>query len=198
MKIFATIATLLLAASTGAVAAEFHVDRTQKNLVRFISDAPLENFDGTTDGIDGYVYWKGDSLPPDAVALPSSQLYLEVDLGSLDTGIGLRNRHMREEYLETDKYPYAQYSAKLTDIVRPSDTAYAVSAEGKMTIHGQERPLNISARVTPQGEGFRVQCGFAVNLNDYKIKIPKFMFLKLGEVIQLELDFYVKRVPDSK
>ena len=35
-----------------------------------------------------------------------------IALDSFDTGIGLRNRHMKEKYLETAKYPEAKISLK--------------------------------------------------------------------------------------
>ncbi|MBK9304990.1 MAG: YceI family protein [bacterium] len=34
---------------------------------------------------------------------------MDVDLAALDTGIGLRNRHMRENHLETDRFPQAVF-----------------------------------------------------------------------------------------
>lgn len=176
-----------------AIAAEYHVDRNQENVVRFISDAPLEDFDGVTDHIDGYVFWEGDDIPSDAAGLESSQLHLEVRLESLDTGIGLRNRHMREDYLETDKFPYAIYTARLTGVKRLSDTLLTATADGKIQIHGEETPLQVTASLVPEANGYRVRCNFEVNLKDFKIKIPKFMFLKIGEIIRLELDFQMAR-----
>ncbi len=190
-----TMAGLMLI-SGPAIGAEYHVDRNQENVVRFISDAPLEDFDGVTDHIDGYVFWEGDNIPSDAAGLESSQLHLEVRLESLDTGIGLRNRHMREDYLETDKFPYAIYTARLTEVKRLSDTLLTATAEGKIRIHGEEKPLQVTASLVPEANGYRVRCNFEVNLKDFKIKIPKFMFLKIGEIIRLELDFQMARFTD--
>ncbi len=70
-------------------AAEYQVDKSQKNLVKFISDAPMEDFEGVTDKIDGYLFFEGDNL------LQGSEMYFEVDLNSLDTGIGLRLQKAR-------------------------------------------------------------------------------------------------------
>ena len=41
------------------VAGEYHVDKERENQVKFISDAPLEDFEGVTDKIDGYIFWEG-------------------------------------------------------------------------------------------------------------------------------------------
>ncbi|MBN1998224.1 YceI family protein, partial [candidate division KSB1 bacterium] len=95
--------SVLLLYSLCAAAAEFQVDKTQERKVRFISDAPAEDFDGVTEDIDGYALF--DEKNPSG----ENEFYFQVQLNSLDTGIGLRNRHMRDNYLETKKYPVAEF-----------------------------------------------------------------------------------------
>ena len=34
-------------------------------------------------------------------------------------------------------------------------------------------------------------------LTDYKIKVPKLMFMKIDETMELKLDFYLKEVKDN-
>lgn len=186
-----------LYAATVAGATEYNVDRSRDNLVRFISDAPLEDFDGVTDKIDGYVLWDGPGFPPDSNALKSSELYFEVELNGLDTGIGLRNRHMRENYLETDKFPYTHFTARLTDSDRVSDSSFAVTADGSFYIHGHSRPLVLTVDIFPDDTSIRVSCRFEVNLKDYDIDVPSLMFLKIDEIIKVELDFYLKPLPEE-
>ena len=164
---------------------ELHVDQNKKNTITFISNAPLENFKGITDKIDGYVFWEGTD------PLNNSELLFEVDLNTLDTGIGLRNRHMRNNYLETEKYPSASYKGKLVKVERISETNYTVQSKGVMTIHGNGQPLLVNATITNNGEKFQMTCRFKVKLSDYKIKIPKLMFYKSNENMAIELDVYL-------
>ena len=46
--------------------------------------------------------------------------------------------------------------------------------------------------------GLKVTSGFEIKLPDYKIKIPKLMFMKLNELITLKLEFNLKPATDSK
>lgn len=184
-KSFLIIAVLLLI-NFDIKATEFNVDKSKKNLVKFISDAPIEDFEGVTDLIDGYLYWEGDDM------LSKSQLYFEVDLNTIDTGIGLRNRHMRENYLETDKYRYASYKGEISYVKRVSDNSYEVEVKGSMNIHGVKKSLPIKGKITTSDNGLRVQSQFNVNLLDHSIEIPKFMFLKINEIMDMRLDFYMK------
>ncbi|MGE5352262.1 MAG: YceI family protein [Ignavibacteriales bacterium] len=186
-KIAFLLGFLVLAASLYAT--EYDVDKSHKNMVKFTSDAKIENFDGTTDKIDGYMTWEGDDI------LNKSQLYFEVDLRTLDTGIGLRNRHMREDFLETDKYPMTNFKGKLVKADKLPDGKLNVTAEGNMFIHGVTKPITIKGTLAPsEGGGYRVQSNFEVKLTDYNIPIPQLMFLKISEVMKLNLDFFTKKV----
>lgn len=174
-------------------AVELQVDKAQKSLVKFTSNAPIETFSGTTDKIDGYVLWPGEDLKPAAVPA-ENKVYFEVQLDGLDTGIGLRNRHMREEYLETGKFPLARYAGTISGVDSSGNQVYTVTTSGKLSIHGVDKSVTIAGQVSPQGDRFRVQSGFSVKLSDYAIKVPSLMFMKLNEVIRIDLDFNVRAV----
>lgn len=169
--------------------AEFHVDKSQKNMVKFISDAPIEDFEGLTNQIDGYLYFEGDSLTN------KSSLYFEVDLSSLDTGIGLRNRHMRENYLETDKYPITHFSGKIVKPESISDEqGYKVQVAGKIYLHGVERPLEVNGILLGDENNYQIRTKFIVKLSDFNIEIPSIMFYKIDEAMDLELDFHIIQI----
>ncbi len=167
-------------------AKEFHVDRQAENVVKFISETSLEGFEGITDRIDGYAYYKDDSL-----AL-NSEFYFQVELATIKTGIGLRDRHMREKYLETDTYPYASYKGKITNAEMITADSIQVETNGEFTVHGITNQRNISGALVRTDSGWFVQAEFKVDLNDHNIEIPQVMFLKLAETQTVVVEFYVK------
>jgi polyisoprenoid-binding protein YceI len=187
------VAAIVLAClcARSASGQEYDVSHQAKNQVRFVSTTTVQAFDGVTEHIDGYV--KLGSSPLSAASASGSDLYLEVDLASLDTGIGLRNRHMRDDYLEVKKYPYATYKGRIAQ-VRQGDGSSQVTAEGTLSIHGVDRPASVQCDVDTAGAGYHASCAFQLLLSDYDIKIPKVMFLKLNNEIRLELDFTVAPV----
>ena len=180
----------LFAGASFVSAQEFQVDQGVTRLVRFVSRAAIEEFDGVTDRIDGYILLDGAMLGPETMG-DDTDLYLEVDLASLDTGIGLRNRHMRDNYLEVGKFPYATFAGHIvrTEVTPSGD--FRVTASGGLTIHGVAQPRELTCRVTPTAGGYRVVCGFEVLLTAHEIEVPKVMFMKLANEIRLELDFTV-------
>ncbi len=172
----------------GAVAQEYHVDLERRRSVRFVSGAPFGDFEGRTERIDGYVLLEEGSLMAGGAG---GKIYFEVELASLDTGMGLRDRHMRENYLETERFPYAEYSAEIEGVRVDSGGGWIVTASGTFRVHGVGRPLSAECPVSPTGGGYRVRCEFQVRLPDHDIEIPSLMFLKISEVVELTVDFHV-------
>lgn len=184
-KIYIIIILLLVALPLSAK--EYQVDKSQKNIVKFISDAPIESFEGTTNSIDGYIFNKEDELK-------NSKLYFEVDLNTLETGIGLRNRHMRENYLETAKYPLASYTGNIVKTKKLDDNHYEVTAKGKFKVHGVENDMTIDADVYIYDDVLHLKSQFVVALTDHKIDVPSIMFVKIDENMDVRVDFFVKEV----
>jgi polyisoprenoid-binding protein YceI len=191
MKIFLILAIAAFLVGSTAQATECHVNKEKKNLVKFISDAPIEDFEGSTEKIDGYVQIKSIE------ELVDSELYFEVDLNSLDTGIGLRNRHMRENYLHTDKFPMTSFEGKITEAVMETNDRYKVTVKGKITIHGKTKEITAEGYVTTNHSGsYRIQSKFVINLTDYDIEVPQMMVMKIDEEMDMVLDFYVQEVKE--
>ncbi len=170
-----------------ANSAEYTVDNSKKNVVKFISEAPVEQFEGVTEKIDGYFYSeKGDIL--------NAEIYFEVNLNNVDTGIGLRNRHMREDYLHTSKYPKTTFKGKISDLKKISETELDVIVKGSYFLHGITKEREISGKIYLLDNGMKIKSEFVVKLTDHKIDVPKFMFMKISEDIKVYLDFIVKKV----
>ena len=177
---------LLVFVSSALFAGEWQVEKSDKNLVKFISDAPIEDFEGVTSEIDGYIFWEGDNL------LEKSELYFEINLNALDTGIGLRNRHMRENYLEAKLFPTTWFKGSCVKVTADGENRWKVLVQGTMFIHGKERMKSIEGVITREGSRLRITSQFGVKLSDYGITIPSIMFYKIDETMQLELNFVLK------
>lgn len=186
MKFLASFLISLIFTNSFVLAVEYQIDQSKKNLVKFISNAPIEDFEGTTNAIDGYISSENEDLI-------GAILYFEVDINSVDTGLGLRNRHMRENYMHTSKYPTAVFNGKIMKADK-SSSKMDVEVVGKMKIHGVERSVTIRGNMTKNGNSFRIESKFEIVISDYNIEVPKIMFAKIDQNMDLILDFYVKKV----
>jgi len=175
------VSIAILVTATWVHAAEFVVKAGAPNSVVFVSKATTETFQGKTDRLDGRI------VVDPASVVDSVVVHFEVDLASLDTGIGKRNTDMREKYLETKKYPKAVFAG--ASVLGPEGATLATGqtvtfeCEGDFTLHGVTKRLHVTVDVTPRDEKtLAFKASFKVPLADYNIVRPKFLFLKLGEV----------------
>ena len=191
------IATLALLPASLVHAGVFTVKPGGDSKVVFTSKAPTETFQGKTDRMEGTL-----TLDPSAVR-DSITVHLEVDLASLDTGKKMRNQHMRENHLETDKFPKAIFdgAAVLSPAGAKLEAGKTVEfqIEGTFAIHGVSRRLRCPAQATyaPAGKGGKIafSAQFNVALPDYQIKRPEFLFLKLAEVQEVTVSGVASSAP---
>ncbi len=190
MRLIRVVFLILAIGLLGIGATEFNVKQDQNNVIKFISDAPIEDFEGITSSIDGYLIWNGPEK------LDSAIFYFEVDLNTLDTGIGLRNRHMRENYLECDKFPKASYRGKIVKVKRVGQNHYQVVTEGEFYCHGVKQKRQISGEIFVNGEELQIKSQFQVKLSDHQIEIPSIMFYKINENMQIKTNFKLKSIKE--
>jgi polyisoprenoid-binding protein YceI len=179
----------------------FKVTGGPGNTVAFTSDAPVEVIHGITNQVNGDIVMD-DSFQFDAKH-PFS-VNFAVDLASIDTGIGLRNEHMQDNFLETSKYPQATYKATSIEVdkkpnLKKSQTVHLIST-GDFTVHGvtvkKTIPLIVdykpAAGSTPAH--IRIQGKFPVPLEQHHIKRPEAVLVKLADIILVSLDMRGKAV----
>ena len=170
-------------------AEDWQVDKTADNSVHFHSTTTLLDFEGSTNNIDGYAYWEGFKFFGD-----NNELYFEVHLATFSTGIGKRDRDMREDVLETDKFPVASFNGSFTKVEQKGNT-FNVVVNGEMSLHGHSKKMEINATVVLEKGIMNVKSDFSIFLNDYNIDAPDLLaFIKVAQEIKLSLDFNLVEV----
>jgi len=167
---------LLLALAAPAAAGVVRYEIGEGSEIVFESKAPLDSFEGRTKSVRGWFEADLDA-PADSVALE-----VVVDLATFDTGIGKRNQHMRENHLETDRYPRAWFRGGAVEAVRREEGALVVALRGMLDLHGVVRPLVCDVTIRPQDDGsVAVATDFVVLLSDHDIERPRFLVMKLAD-----------------
>jgi polyisoprenoid-binding protein YceI len=118
---------------------------------------------------------------------------LAVDLSSLETGIGLRDRHLKEEYLQVDRYPQARLTLSHLDVACvPEGTTFGpvvVPFEGTLLLHGVSKPVSGQARVSRHDDRVNVSAQFSIKLGDFGVEIPKYMGITVAEKVDVKTVF---------
>ena len=111
---------------------------------------------------------------------------ISVDLQTLQTGIGLRDRHMRDNYLEVGKGP--DFSKATLEGIQIEKLNGKSTFRGTLVLHGERRPVTGSAEVQQQGDGgYRVQAEFPVRVTDFNIAKPTYLGVGVQEEVKIKI-----------
>ena len=187
---FLKLAGLIMLLATGPLfAGEWQINKDASRKVVFNSTTTLLDFQGTTEEIDGYYYNDGSGMFDGM-----NELYFEVQLATFDTGIGKRDRDMREDVLQTDKFPRATFKGSVTKHEQVADSIL-VTAVGEFSLHGHKKKMEITAMLKQTDKTIAVASTFSVFLKDFSIEAPSLLaFVKVAEEIKIDLNFVLKKV----
>lgn len=177
---------LFLFIAVPALAGDWQVDKKADNSVVFHSTTTLLDFEGVTDKIDGYIFWDGKDP-----FSGKNEVYFEVALASFETGIGKRDSDMREDVLNTNKFPVSSFKGEFVKVTK-SKSQYNLTVAGELDLHGIKKKMEIHGIITIKNGVMHVKSNFSIFLKDFKIEAPSLAaFIKVAEEIKLSLDFYL-------
>lgn len=113
------------------------------------------------------------------------------NLNSLKTGIGLRDEHMKEKYLQVKNNPVAKLT--LSEFQLPSNWTLQNPAlsnatfRAKLMLHGIER--EISGVYAIESGQFKSSAQFEIRLSDFNIDIPVYLGIKVADVVKINVLF---------
>lgn len=102
----------------------------------------------------------------------------------------LMEEHFNENYVESTKYPKAEFKGEIKNIEKVDfthDGSYTVKVKGKITMHGESREVETSAVLVVQGGKVKATASFNVLLSDYKISIPGLVADKVSKEAKISI-----------
>lgn len=162
-----------------------------RNVATVESESEFETFTGRTSNVTGAI-----KFDP---ATKKGSGKIVIDVASIDTGIELRNEHMRGAgWMDSAKYPTIVFET--TKVEKSSGDNYKVT--GKLTLHGVTKTVSTSARVryraagpaTKQagfeGDVLQISSKFNIKLSDYGIVVPANIKSKVSNEVTLGISAY--------
>jgi polyisoprenoid-binding protein YceI len=117
---------------------------------------------------------------------------LTVDLRTLQTGIGMRDSHMRDKYLEVNRgvgFENATLNRIRLDGIDSSLPTGKVTFRGVLALHGQEREVTGTADIRRSGQNLRVQASFPVEVSDFAIQSPTYLGVGVRNEVTVAVAF---------
>ena len=143
--------------------------------VKFVSNAPLEIINAESNQLKG------------ALNLEKKTFAFKLFIKSFDGfNSPLQKEHFYENYLEVKSYPESIFKGKILEDIDIT-TSKSYRAKGLMLIHGVSKEVIIDVTISPEANGLAFSSQFNVDLKDYKIELPRIVYQKIAETINVEV-----------
>ena len=137
---------------------------------------------GTTHSLEGTIKSTAAGLTGDVT----------VDLDSLDTGLKMRNEHMKKKYLETPKFPKAQlHIAKVGEFKQGGKVAVgSFPFEGTLKLHGVEKAITgvVELKAVRADAALPIIATFTISIKDFGINTPSFAGITVTDTVNVKVD----------
>ena len=167
------LAGIFFAIQLNAVAQTY----TSKNIkLALYSSTPLEDIRAATDKCTG------------VIIKDSREIAFQVAVKSFEFDRKLMQEHFNENYMESDRYPYAKFKGVLDQQIDwNKDGVYNVTVTGMLTVHGIDKKRTVPGKISISNGQVEVSTEFKVACVDHGIKIPKLVFTKIAEQINIKV-----------
>ncbi len=153
---------------------------SEKSNIVFFSSALLEDIEARNE--------KAKSV----FNADNGDIVFSIPVNQFQFAKSLMQEHFNEKYMESDKYPKTIFKGKVLDFEKGSENNN-VWTEGELEIHGVKRNVKIQGNLIFKGEKVIIESKFIVKLEDYEIEIPKLLFHKIAEEVEVTVNFEYKR-----
>ncbi len=113
----------------------------------------------------------------------SGELVLDATTG--DSGSNARDKKMKREILETDKYPTIVFTPEKVIGHVASSAGSQVQLQGTMILHGQSHPMTLVVPLTVNGSNATADVHFDVPYVKWGLKDPSTLFLRVNKDVDI-------------
>ena len=149
--------------------------------VSFFSHAPIEDITALNTKAAGLFNSATGDI---AFSIPIREFQFEK---------ALMQEHFNEKYMESEKFPKATFQGKIVGFDAAASGTQAVRAQGKFTVHGVVRDVEIPGTIEGVSDELRVKALFKVKLEDHKITRPQILWQNIAEEVEVTVEFTFRK-----
>ncbi len=154
----------------------------------FLVDALNVTAIGKTSAITGNLVVENGTFKPSTVV---------VDVTTLKTDQGMRDRQLKSRAIETDKYKTAEFTVEgveggAIDLSNGQEATFKL--KGVARIHGVEKPLVWDAKAKLEGDTLKLDASVEFDMALFEIEPPNVAGrIRVDEMVKLNVAFVAKR-----
>lgn len=112
---------------------------------------------------------------------------IRVDALSAVTGNGSRDKTLRGDVLEVERYPLFVFTPTHVAGALPAGGEGRVELRGVLALHGASHPVTLTATVVREGDHLKLTSEFPVPYVEWGLHNPSVLFLKVADVVQVRI-----------
>lgn len=181
-----TVVLALFGWAAHAHAAEYEIAKGSR--VQFLAKITGGSFVATCDQLKGKVSY-------DETASRIKAADVSARVNAIDTGLSLRNDHMRNKYLQEERYPAIHFHIENAPI--PAAPGTKGTVEGTFTIKDktQHKSIELTVERAKAPKHLSVHSVFPLNILDYGIPQPTMAIVSMEPVIEVTVDLILQPEP---
>lgn len=123
-----------------------------------------------------------------AINMNTGEVFFKVPMRSFDFKQGLMRQHFNNDYLQTEKYPFATFDGKIENFTPlKGDGTYPVTIEGKMTIHGVTKEYTEPGTLELKNGRLTATTAFNISVTDHHIEIPSILSYHVAKEVAVKM-----------
>ncbi len=184
MKSFILAGAMCLATTLPGTADAARYTVVKGSEVSFVAQITGSSFEAKTQTVSG-------KLDYDPATKVISKASIAADASSFKTGMGMRDKHMKNKYLKCEDHPVIQL--KLENITIDSAAGAETEIEGTFIVLGKSKKVKMKTKISKSdANGITSESHFKIDITDFGIKQPKFAVVKMDTVVDVTVKLILK------
>lgn len=152
---------------------------TKNGKILFSSKAALENIEAHNKSVTCVLDAK------------TGNLQFAVLMKGFEFEKALMQEHFNENYIESHKYPRAEFRGQVINIGEidyTKDGIYKALVRGKLSLHGETKDVETTGTIAVKSGKLEADAEFNIELADYKVEIPKLVKDNISKTVKVIVD----------
>ncbi|HZH70758.1 MAG TPA: YceI family protein [Flavobacteriaceae bacterium] len=151
---------------------------TRQGYVSFYSHTPVEDIKADNNQVLSIVDFS------------TGQIAITILMKSFTFEKALMQEHFNENYVESDKYPKANFTGTITNLEALKNGENGVAQiSGQLTIKDATNPVIIESKVIIENDTITFLGKFIVTVADFNIKIPAIVRRNIAKEVEVSFNF---------
>jgi len=168
---------------------------------KYYTNTGITEFDGSKAAFEPIKAKNNSSIS--AINVSNGNIAALIKIKDFEFRLGLMQEHFNENYLESYKYPKSTFegnielstgsifdgNTKIFNYNLVDENFMDIIIKGQLTIKGVTKDIIANGKIKKIENDLNLISSFSIKLSDFNVRIPKVVFMKIDEVVKINLNY---------